>query len=195
VSGGNENRGRQLAFYLDQDGCINCRSCQMACKDLHDLPVGVNWRRVTTLEEGRYPDVVAYHLSMACNHCAEPPCVDVCPTGALEKRVEDGVVTLDADLCGGCRACIAACPYDAPQYDETTGKVGKCDFCLDFVAQGEPPTCIAACIMRVLHFGEVADFAETRGPRIAGLPDPAPGEPAFRVTPHRKAKPPGSTRS
>ena len=97
---------RQRGFYFEQDACIGCAACQMACKDLHDLPVGVNWRRVTTHEFGRYPRPEVVHLSVSCNHCVRPPCVDAGPNGGLAKRPWDGAVVHLAADCTLCLACV-----------------------------------------------------------------------------------------
>lgn len=185
--------GRQLAFYFDQQGCTACRACQIACKDLHDLPVGVNWLRVATLEFGRFPRPEVFHVVVACNHCARPACVEACPSGALTKRAEDGVVALDRSLCTKCRACEDACPYGAIQHDPATGEVGKCDLCGDFVAAGKAPACVAACTMRVLRWGwldelDSADSAGELTDTVRGLPDPAITGPSWRIRPHRDAR-------
>ena len=145
--------GRQRAFRFEQAGCIACRACQMACKDLNNLPVGVNWRRVTTTESGVYPRPVVSFLSISCEHCQEPACVPACPEDALTKRPEDGLVLLDAGRCTGCQSCVEACQFGALQFDPARGQVSKCDFCEELVAQGEPPACVSACVMRVLHAG------------------------------------------
>ncbi|MHB1417773.1 MAG: 4Fe-4S dicluster domain-containing protein [Chloroflexota bacterium] len=182
--GWSKESGRRRVFLFDQDGCIGCRACQMACKDLHDLPVGVNWRWVETREFGTFPRVTVLHLSLSCNHCGKPSCLVACPTGAISRREEDGLVLIDEALCGGCLECIDACPYGAIQYDERTGRVGKCDLCADLTAQGEEPACVAACPMRVLHYVYPDDLSEYV-PQGPGLPDPALTDPALRIIPHR----------
>jgi len=180
-------QGRQLAFYFDQRYCTACKSCQIACKDLHDLPVGVNWRRVTTYERGQYPHPKVFHLTQSCHHCGRPTCADACPLGAIQKRAEDGIVVLNSALCTGCRLCEAACPYGALQYDATSGAMGKCDFCLDLLARGEKPACVSACTLRVLEYGWLDEMGgePVRGP---ALPDPGETEPSMRVRFHRDAK-------
>jgi anaerobic dimethyl sulfoxide reductase subunit B len=180
-------QSRQRAFRFDQRYCIACKACVIACKDKHDLPVGVNWRRVATVERGAFPRPRAFHLSISCNHCGDPACVAACPTGALRKRTEDGVVALAAEECIACGACVPACPWGAIQRDPNTDAVGKCDFCRDLLAAGREPACVSACVMRVLTCGwldEMADLPEPTGP---GLPDPAGLAPALRIVPHRDA--------
>lgn len=179
---------RQRAFLFDQRFCVACRSCQMACKDLHDLSVGVNWRRVMVREAGQFPKPEVVHLSMSCNHCAKPACLETCPTGAILKRQEDGVVLLDSSRCTGCRACADACPYGVPQYDPATGLVGKCDLCADLLSRGEQPGCVSACTMRVLHVGWLEEMAEGEPPGGDGLPDPSLTLPALRVIPRTRGK-------
>ena len=179
---------RQRAFRFDQRYCIACKACVIACKDKHDLPVGVSWRRVTTVERGAFPHPRAFHLALACNHCAEPACAAACPSGAIRKRPEDGVVVLEPADCAACGACVAACPWGAIQRDPTSDVVSKCDFCRDLLDAGQEPACVSACVMRVLTAGwldEMADLPEPTGP---GLPNPAGCAPSLRIVLHRDAR-------
>jgi anaerobic dimethyl sulfoxide reductase subunit B (iron-sulfur subunit) len=186
----------RYAFLFDQSACSGCKACQAACKDRHGLPLGVLWRRVYEIAGGTWsrereawvPDVFAFNLSMACNHCAEPICAEVCPTGAIHQRA-DGVVLLDGDKCVGCRYCAWACPYGAPQYDEGAGRMSKCSFCADDLDAGLQPACVKACPMRALEFGERAalESAHGRGPAGFPLPDPTLTDPGLVVRPHRDA--------
>ena len=126
----------QYGFYVDTSKCTGCKTCQISCKDDNDLPVGVNWRRVYEYgggdwlqhEDGTFTnDVFTYYMSISCNHCAQPACTKACPTGAMHKREQDGLVTVDANVCVGCRYCEMACPYGAPQYNPEKKHMTKCD--------------------------------------------------------------------
>ena len=147
---------KQLGFYIDAAKCTGCKTCVVACKDAHDLPVGMNLRKVIEYAGGDWrqdrmtgawhQDVFAYYLSIACNHCEDPACVKVCPTKAHFKRKEDGLVVIDREKCIGCGACAAACPYGAPQLDVKAKKMLKCDGCLDRLEKGLAPR-----LRRILH--------------------------------------------
>ncbi len=147
------------AFTFDASACTGCKACQVACKDKNNLPVGVLWRRVFEVSGGQWRQtgnawensVFAYNLSLGCNHCVHPKCAGVCPTDAYVQR-EDGVVFIDESKCMGCGYCAWACPYSVPQYNPELGRMTKCNFCLDELAEGKSPACVAACPMRVLDF-------------------------------------------
>jgi anaerobic dimethyl sulfoxide reductase subunit B (iron-sulfur subunit) len=189
-----EVRNQQLAWYVDLSGCTGCRTCQIACKDANDLPVGVLWRRVEEYAAGDYeargealvPRVRAYYVPVACNHCQEPPCVDTCPAEALVKRQEDGLVLVDESACPGCGDCVSACPYEAIQVDPVTGRASKCDFCADHLAAGRDPVCVSACPMRVLDWGILSDLQARHGTlsSVSPLPDAVLTRPALVLTPH-----------
>jgi phenylacetyl-CoA:acceptor oxidoreductase subunit 1 len=140
---------------IDLRRCVGCQTCTIACKQEHGLPAGVAWRFVADCEAGEYPDVRRVFLPMQCMHCAEPPCVPVCPTGASRQR-PDGIVWVAADLCVGCGYCAVACPYrarhlvhDVDGYfqaptpaeratarPERRGVMTKCTFCRERVDAG-----------------------------------------------------------
>ena len=186
----------QLGFLFEQDRCMGCHTCQVACKDRNDLPVGQRWRRIIELATGHYvqsagvvqPHVSAWYLSMACNHCARPLCVANCPTGALHKRAADGLVLIDEARCIGCRYCVWSCPYGAPQFDPRRRKVGKCDGCADRLDRGESPACVDSCPVRALRFGSIEQLRTEHALSIPReLPSPRITDPSLVVRPHRDA--------
>ena len=186
----------RLAFFFDSSTCSGCKTCQVACKDKNDLPVGQVWRRVYEVSGGGWKkegaawknDVFAYNLSMSCNHCEDPICAKNCPTMAIRKR-EDGIVLIDQNSCIGCKYCAWVCPYGAPQYNTEKGVMGKCDLCADYVDQGKNPSCVDACPMRALDFGNyndlVAKYGETE--HIYPLPDPSITVPSLCIRAHQDA--------
>lgn len=188
---------KQYAFYVNPSLCTGCKACQVACKDKSDLPVGVTWRRVVEYAGGTWikqgntytPNVFAYYTSISCNHCGNPTCRDVCPAQAIEKNAE-GIVIIDQSKCIGCRYCEWACPYGAPQFNENTGKMSKCDFCIDYLKEGQPPACVASCPSRALDYGELSELQAKYGSQnaVEPLPDPTLTSPALVVAPHPKAQ-------
>ncbi|MCW5771897.1 MAG: 4Fe-4S dicluster domain-containing protein, partial [Rhodospirillaceae bacterium] len=140
---------------IDVNRCVGCQTCTIACKHANDTVPGVQWRRVVDVELGEFPDVERFFLVTGCQHCAEPPCVPVCPTGATWQR-EDGLVIQDFDVCIGCAYCAVSCPYQARtiahdqrwyygretkqeiavKHDERIGVAQKCTFCKDRVDAG-----------------------------------------------------------
>jgi anaerobic dimethyl sulfoxide reductase subunit B (iron-sulfur subunit) len=146
---------QQLGFVHHNVDCIGCRACEVACKDKNGLPAGPRFRRVQYIEGGTYPDVFAYKVNISCNHCAEPACLPACPTGAIWKRPDNGIVDIDSTLCIGCRRCEATCPYGAPQWDPEAEIVKKCNLCVDELESGRLPYCVMACMMRVLDVGPI----------------------------------------
>ena len=180
----------QKGFYFDMTTCSGCKTCQLACKDVNNLEVGMLFRKVHDFEGGKYPKPWSFPLSISCNHCAEPKCAANCPTGAMYKRPEDGVVIHRKEKCIGCRMCLWSCPYGAPQYNEKTGKVGKCDGCAALTAQGENPACVDACLMRCLQFGDIEELRKKYGANadVKGLPASATTSPSLVIKPSPQAK-------
>lgn len=169
----------QWAFYFDPEQCIGCHACAISCKNSNDVDVGgVDWRRVTHVGTGEFPDYEETTLSISCMHCGNPPCEKVCPTGAIEKRESDGVVTVDREKCIGCRYCGFACPYGAPQYDDE-GLMQKCHMCLghgpgagnDAAPKGsqsfQSTTCVETCVGEALDAGPVSEMVEKAGAKAA----------------------------
>ncbi|WP_418941250.1 DMSO/selenate family reductase complex B subunit [Parasutterella excrementihominis] len=184
----------QYGFYIDLVKCTGCKTCVIACKDAHSLPVGTNYRKVIEFVEGDWKkdasgawvqDVSGYYVPIACNECADPACVKVCPTKAHFKRESDGLVLIDEKKCIGCGACAQACPYGAPVLNETEHKMHKCDACADRLAQGLLPICVEACPQRAIEFGEISELRKKYGNNadIAPLPSSSLTKPSLVIRP------------
>ncbi|MFH1382131.1 MAG: 4Fe-4S dicluster domain-containing protein [Chloroflexota bacterium] len=153
----------QMAFFFDQSRCSGCLACVTSCQSWHATSDKlINWRRVFIFEQGTYPDVKVSFLSLSCCHCAHPACLEICPTGAITKNEENGVVTVDASKCLGkekCGQCQVVCPYDAPQFgSEADAVMQKCDFCQERLSEGKKPICVMACPLEALDFGLVSQL-------------------------------------
>jgi anaerobic dimethyl sulfoxide reductase subunit B (iron-sulfur subunit) len=189
------------AFTFDASACSGCKTCQEACKDKNNLPVGLLLRRVIEVSGGEWHivgsawenSVFAYNLSIACNHCSHPKCAGVCPVDAYTVR-PDGIVLIDSSRCMGCDYCAWACPYGAPQYDTEHGIMTKCDFCYDRLDAGMPPSCVAACPLRVLNYEPIEELSTVKEGQILWqlpatehpfpLPDYSRTEPHLIIKPH-----------
>lgn len=146
----------RYGMVVDLNRCVGCQTCTIACKHANDTPPGVQWRKVLDIERGTFPDVERLFMVVGCQHCAEPPCVPVCPTGATKQR-GDGLVTMDYDTCIGCGYCAVACPYQARTivegkdwyygeptvqeahvyHDERVGVANKCTFCVERIDEAK----------------------------------------------------------
>jgi anaerobic dimethyl sulfoxide reductase subunit B (iron-sulfur subunit) len=113
--------------------------------------------RVTTTEEGKFPNLFVSFLTNMCYHCATPGCIAACPVNAITKGRQNGIVVVDRQKCLGkdqCTLCLEACPYGAPQFgSEANAKMQKCDLCLDRLEESKQPICVAGCPMRALDAG------------------------------------------
>ncbi len=150
---------RRLAIVLDTRKCIDCKACTVACKTENKIPLGRetyrNWVSEGPLR-GEYPNLGQSYTPGQCMQCANTPCDRVCPTRATWVN-DDGIVVVEDRKCIGCKYCMTACPYNARYYNEETGAVDKCTFCIQRVAVGEIPACVETCPTKVRVFGDLND--------------------------------------
>jgi len=180
----------KYAMAIDTQACLvakGCTRCLAACHEAHNVPYlqnpahKIDWIREVPAENAfasQTPSSLAAPrgtpVLVLCNHCDNPPCVHVCPTGATWKRETDGIVMMDWHRCIGCRYCMVACPYGARSFNwvdprqgiahpnpdfatRTDGVVEKCTFCSERLEQGQAPACVVACPVKALVFGDVND--------------------------------------
>lgn len=133
---------------VDVGRCLACRSCELACAKAHagfeDI-VSAVLSEARLVPRIRVVDVEGHGVPVQCQHCVDAACVAACPTEALCRDEETGVVLLDGDKCVACMACIIACPFGVIEWHEASESVVKCDLCEGIVGEGEEPRCVAAC--------------------------------------------------
>ena len=179
---------QRWGLLIDISKCADCDVCVTACRtengwDGHDRPAtDPQWIRKVTVKDTQTGYVQS--LPMLCQHCEEPPCVDVCPTGASFKRA-DGIVLVDKHTCIGCRYCMMACPYKARSFvhedthDQKSyaprgkGTVESCTLCVHRVDTGRTPACVEACTQdggKAMVFGDLKDPSSEISQRLKSQP-------------------------
>jgi Fe-S-cluster-containing dehydrogenase component len=148
------------AKVIDHTRCIGCHACSTACKSENLVPLSVNRTYVKYVDVGTFPQARRNIQVTRCNQCERPPCTYACPTGAMYQR-HDGIVDFDKDICIGCKACIAACPYDAIFINPDDHSAEKCNFCAHRLDVGLEPACVVVCPTEAIFIGDLND-AESR---------------------------------
>lgn len=163
-------------FWVDAAACVACMSCVNVCKEKNGTDDNdMGRRRIVSYS---FSDGSTRFVSLACMHCGNPACLEVCPAGAISKR-EDGIVVVDQGACIGCKYCQQACPFGIPRY--TSKGMDKCDCCLALGREpNEQPFCVSACPADALHFGFLSDLKAQAG-SSAHLID-APTDPSFLIS-------------
>ena len=175
----------RMKFLHDWERCIECNGCVAACKNEHEIPWGMNRRRVVTINDGKPGE---RSISVACMHCSDAPCMAVCPVDCFYQTA-DGVVLHNKDLCIGCGYCFYACPFGAPQFPKTgaysgRGKMDKCTYCAggpeqpgseaelkkygrNRLAEGRLPLCAEMCATKALLAGDADRISDVYRTRVA----------------------------
>ena len=178
-----------MGFFTDTTICIGCKACEVACKNWNQLPAenggvtkmsgdsydntrrldGTHWRHVKFIEQFKGPyDGRWLMMSDVCKHCVQAGCLEVCPTGAI-IRTEFDTVVIQSDVCNGCRACIAACPFGVIDMNPVAGTAQKCTLCYDRMGVGLEPACAKACPTDSIQFGTVVELRGRAQKRVQQL--------------------------
>ena len=131
----------------------------------------VNFEAMEKEIYGQFENTFMMYLPRLCEHCLNPSCVAACPSGAIYKREEDGIVLIDQDKCRGWRMCVSACPYKKIYYNWRSGKSEKCIFCYPRIEAGEPTVCSETCVGRIRYLG-VLMYDADRIEEAASVEDP-----------------------
>lgn len=145
---------KRLAMVIDTKKCVGCGDCVIACKTENKVPEGLHRDWVVEEVQGTFPHLNMEIRSERCNHCENPPCVTSCPTGASHIQDGSNITLVHSDWCSGCKACVAACPYDA-RFVMPEGYISKCTFCEHRLAVGEKPACVSTCPTHCMYFGDL----------------------------------------
>jgi Fe-S-cluster-containing dehydrogenase component/formate-dependent nitrite reductase membrane component NrfD len=141
---------------IDNTKCIGCHACTTACKSENEVPLGVTRTYVKYVDVGVFPQAHRAFQVTRCNQCEDAPCVTVCPTAAMHQR-DDGIVDFNKAICIGCKACIAACPYDAIFINPEDHSAEKCNFCAHRIDVGLEPACVVVCPTQAILVGDLND--------------------------------------
>lgn len=169
----------QKAFLVDSSKCLGCNTCAMACKNQYHQDTGILWRSVRNIGHEDYrkdennilPTLVAYtkapeiagmplerfYSSLACNHCENPACVEICPVAAHTKDPETGICKHDSSICIGCGGCVKACPFGASKFNVRLGKAEKCSMCWERQDDGKLPACVQSCPVEAIAVIDIHD--------------------------------------
>jgi formate dehydrogenase iron-sulfur subunit len=186
----------QVAKLIDTTTCIGCKACEVACQEWNDL-LGIDEAAAPAhVEFGSYqtqPDLTANFWNLIrfnehvekdadggeslrwlmakdqCQHCAEPGCLEACPSPGAIVQYANGIVDFQQENCIGCEYCVTGCPFDIPRLNKRTKKVYKCTLCSDRVSYGLEPACIKACPTGCLQFGAKEQLVQIANHRVDQL--------------------------
>jgi Fe-S-cluster-containing dehydrogenase component len=135
-----------ITLVIDNNSCMGCHACEIACKQEHGLEVGT--RLVRVIEQS--PN----YIPIYCHHCIDAPCKEACPVEAIFRN-ENGIILIDSNLCTGCERCIEACPFNAMQFDDINKIAVKCDLCVERLAEKLLPACITVCPTKCIYLERI----------------------------------------
>ena len=144
---------------VDASKCYACLACVVECA-YHRSGAGEHVPLTSGVLLSAACEVIAVGedpVPLLCNHCADAPCLTVCPTEAIHRDAPDGPVKLTPELCIGCKACVLACPFGMVRMAKEGTTAVKCDMCSDRLAVGRQPACVEACITGALEVRELDD--------------------------------------
>jgi Fe-S-cluster-containing dehydrogenase component len=171
-------------FILDLNRCTGCHACRLACTIENHLEPDASWRQIFTFNEFHHPAIPSFHLSIACNHCRDAPCLAACPARAISRDPATDAVLIDAQRCIGCSYCSWVCPYDAPRYSTAAGTMSKCTFCNHRLIEAMEPACVVVCPTGALRYEGLEAPGLVKS--VRGFPD-RPIEPGIRFVPLNRA--------
>lgn len=154
----------RYGMVINTGRCFGCQTCVVGCKVNNQIADDNYWSRMESGDgmllyqaSGSFPNCNLSFRPLLCNHCDNPACVENCPTGAMQKDPDTGVVLSDGEVCIGCGTCVASCPYEMPILDTAASLSTKCTFCSGRVADGLEPYCVESCPGRARTFGDLDD--------------------------------------
>jgi len=145
--------------------CLACKSCEIACALAHSkskvleeaITESPRPQRMVTVEP-----VGESGVPIQCRHCEAAPCIEICPTGAIQRFDKQAPVTVDADLCIGCKLCMLICPFGVLQIGSEGRAIIKCDMCYERLKEGKLPECVEACPTKALQLVSLKELTKSR---------------------------------
>jgi len=150
---------------INIEKCLACKSCEIACALVHSkskvleeaITESPRPQRMITVEP-----VGESGVPIQCRHCEAAPCIEICPTGAIQRFDEQAPVVVDADLCIGCKLCMLICPFGVLQIGSEGRAIIKCDMCLERMEQGQEPACVEACPTKALRLVSLEEIIKSK---------------------------------
>jgi len=170
-------------FIFDQNKCVGCHACVVACQIENNSTSILPWRSISTYNQFQFSSIPLFHFSLACNHCEDAPCMTGCPALAYSRDPLTHAVVHHQNSCIGCKYCTWLCPYDAPKYSYTNGVIEKCTLCEDRLKNDLKPACANLCPTGALDYDEIGSYMEYSG--LDGFPEKEL-DPAIKIIPLRK---------